>query len=89
MKFTPLKHHRRANLCSGCGHKMRSHRYAVDYTVYGCSKCNKTYYWDSRNRKHIELAFSYEDFFEDISDSRIKELGVRYVKRLREKRKAA
>jgi len=41
---------------------MEELRYARDYIIRGCRRCGRTYYYDSSNKRFIELSFSFRDF---------------------------
>ena len=41
---------------------LRKERYGKDYVVRCCPRCGKCFYYDSGNKRLIELAFGYEDF---------------------------
>jgi hypothetical protein len=38
-------------------------RYGKDYVVRCCPRCGRCFYYDSSNKRFIELSFGYEDFF--------------------------
>jgi len=44
---------------------LRKDRYAKDYVVRCCPQCSKCFYYDNQNKRFIELAFRYKDFFGD------------------------
>ncbi len=52
-----------SDLCPVCSRKLEKMKYAWDYIVRGCSHCGKTFYYDSDNKRFIELAVGYSDFF--------------------------
>jgi hypothetical protein len=59
------KNRERGSYCDLCGSVMLKERYAVDFVVYGCTSCKKTFYIDDLNCRWIELAIPFEDFFEE------------------------
>jgi hypothetical protein len=42
---------------------LRKERYARNYVVRCCQHCGKCFYYDNQNKRFIELAFEYKDFF--------------------------
>jgi len=42
---------------------LRAERYARDYVVRCCLRCGRCFWYDSGNKRHVELCFSYQEFF--------------------------